>query len=98
MASQMQEKTGLLDTLVHEIADKLEADNVTAHVSWSLGTTISKNILSAVTQLKADLLVLTSAPDVTTKPFFIGPHMQEILHNVRIPVLCIKRPGSPSFA
>lgn len=98
LAYTMQEKTGLLDTLVNEISEKLEADNAAVHISWTLGNAIAENILSAITQYKADLLVITSAPDITTKPFFIGPHTQEILHSVRIPVLCIKRTGSPSFA
>jgi nucleotide-binding universal stress UspA family protein len=98
LAYQMQEKTGLLDTLVSDIADKLTADNVNVHVSWAFGNAIAENILSAITQLKVDLLVMTSAADVTPKPFFIGPHTQEILHNVRIPVLCIKQPGNPSLA
>lgn len=98
MAHSKQEKTKLLDSLLAEIRGKLNADQVASHSSWAFGNAISDNILMAIDQFKADLLVVSSALDVTSKPFFVGPHTQKILHRARIPILCIKKPGTASFA
>lgn len=98
LAYKVQEKTKLLENLVNEIKKQLDPDNISVHTSWLLGNSIAENILDKIIQSKPDLLVVTSAVDATTKAFFIGPHTQKIINAARIPVLCIKRPGSPSFA
>jgi nucleotide-binding universal stress UspA family protein len=98
LAYKVHEKTNLLDSLVNDVHEQLKADKISVHTSWLLGTSIAENISSMVSQIKSDLLVITSALDITTKPFFVGPHTQHILNVVRIPVLCIKKTGSASFA
>jgi nucleotide-binding universal stress UspA family protein len=98
LAHTSQEKTKLLDSLVNEIQDKLITDKISPHTSWLLGNGVAENISDAINQLKSDLLVITSAIDITTKSFFVGPHTQDIINTTRIPVLCIKKNGSASFA
>jgi nucleotide-binding universal stress UspA family protein len=68
------------------------------HTSWLLGNCVAENISAAIEQLKSDLLVVTSALDITPKSFFIGPHTQDIINITRIPVLCIKKKDTGSFA
>ena len=98
LAYKSQETTKVLDSLVREIQHKLNADKVSAHTSWLLGSHVAENISEAVNQFKSDLLVITSALDITTKSFFVGPHTQNIINTTRIPVLCIKKNGHSSFA
>jgi nucleotide-binding universal stress UspA family protein len=98
LAHESEEKTKLLDSLVNEIHDKLSTDRISVHTSWLLGNCVAENISAAIEQLKSDLLVVTSALDITPKSFFIGPHTQDIINITRIPVLCIKKKDTGSFA
>lgn len=98
LVHESKEKTKILDTLVNEIHDKLDSERISTHTSWLQGNFIAENISEAVNQFKSDLLVITSALDITTKSFFVGPHTQNILNTTRIPVLCIKKKGHASFA
>ena len=98
LAHESKEKTKLLDSLVNEIHDKLSTNRISVHTSWLLGNCVAQNISAAIEQLKSDLLVVTSALDITPKSFFIGPHTQDIINSTRIPVLCIKKKDTGSFA
>ena len=98
LAHESKEKTKLIDSLVNEIHDKLSTDRISVHTSWLLGNCVAENISAAIEQLKSDLLVVTSALDITPKSFFIGPHTQDIINSTRIPVLCIKKKDTGSFA
>ena len=97
LAHKSQEKTKLLDNLVSEIREKLTTEEVSPHTSWILGNGVVKNISDAISQSQSDLLVVTSALDITTKSFFVGPHTQNLINTTRIPVLCIKRNGYACF-
>jgi nucleotide-binding universal stress UspA family protein len=90
--------TSVLDTLVNEIKQQLEKDKVISKVSWSEGSTIADEILRYANSTNPDLVVVTSALDVTSKPKYIGPHAQKIIHCSRAPLLSIKKIGIPSFA
>jgi nucleotide-binding universal stress UspA family protein len=90
--------TSVLDTLVNEIKQQLEKDKVISKVSWSEGSTIADEILRYANSTNPDLIVVTSALDVTSKPKYIGPHAQKIIHCSRVPLLSIKKIGIPSFA
>ena len=98
LAHELKEKTKLLDSLVSEIQDTLSTDRISTRTSWLLGNCVAENIAAAILQLESDLLVVTSALDITPKSFFIGPHTQNILNSTRIPVLCIKKKDIGSFA
>lgn len=90
--------TSVLDTLVNEIKGQLEKDKVISKVSWSEGSTIADEILRHAYGTNPDLIVVTSALDVTSKPKYIGPHAQKIINCSRAPLLNIKKIGIPSFA
>lgn len=90
--------TSVLDTLVNEIKEKLEKDKVISKVSWSEGSTIADEILRHAYITNPDLIVVTAALDVTSKPKYIGPHAQKIIHSSKAPLLSIKKIGIPSFA
>jgi nucleotide-binding universal stress UspA family protein len=94
----METGTSVLDTLVNEIKGQLEKDKVIPKVSWSEGSTIADEILRYANSTNPDLIVVTSALDVTSKPKYIGPHAQKIIHCSRVPLLSIKKIGIPSFA
>jgi nucleotide-binding universal stress UspA family protein len=90
--------TAVLDTLVNEIKERLEQDKVLPKVLWSEGSTIADEILKYANQSKPDLVIVTAALDVTSKPKYIGPHAQKIIHCCKSPLLSIKKIGIPSFA
>ena len=90
--------TSVLDTLVNEIKGQLEKDRVIPKVSWSEGSTIADEILRHAYTTNPDLIVVTSALDVSSKPKYIGPHAQKIIHSAKSPLLSIKKIGIPSFA
>jgi nucleotide-binding universal stress UspA family protein len=87
----------VLDTIIGEIKDQLERDEVTAKPFWSEGASIADEILKH-TNANTDLVVVTSALDVTSKPKYIGPHAQKIIQSSKAPVLSIKKNTVPSFA
>lgn len=90
--------SSILDSLVNEIKEQLEKDKVISKVSWSEGSTIADEILKYASNENPDLVVVTSALDVTSKPKYIGPHAQKIIHACKVPLLSIKKIGIPSFA
>lgn len=89
--------TGILNTIVEEIRKLLEKDRVQTKVSWGEGGTIADDILRFAMQRKPDLIIVTSAIDGTSKPRFIGPYTQKIIHCAKVPVLSIKKVTIPTF-
>ena len=87
----------LLETIVDEIKDQLKNDQVTAKPLWSEGISIADEIVKHVNRTNPDLVVVTSALDVTSKPKYIGPHAQKIIHCSKVPVLSIKKLSVPSL-
>lgn len=87
----------VLDTIVGEIKDQLNKDEVTAKPLWVEGQSIADEIVRYANKTNPDLVVVTSALDVTSKPQYIGPHAQKIIHCSKVPVLSIKKLSVPSL-
>lgn len=87
----------VLDTIVGEIKDQLKKDQVTAKSLWIEGQGIADEIVRYANKTNPDLVVVTSVLDVTSKPRYIGPHAQRIIHCSKVPVLSIKKLSVPSL-
>jgi len=88
----------VLETIVGEIKDQLRKDQVIAKPLWSDGFSIADEIVKYANKTGPDIIVVTPALDVTSKPRYIGPHAQKIIHCAKVPVLCIKKLNVPSLA
>lgn len=89
--------TSVLDTIISEINIQLQNDAVKVKPFWSEGNSIAEEIVR-YSNTASDLVVVTSGLDVTSKPKYVGPHAQKIIHCSRVPVLSIKKNTVPSFA
>jgi len=87
----------ILETLLGEIEDQLKKDGVTAKPIWSEGYSIADDIVNYANKANSDLVVVTFGLDVTSKPRYIGPHAQKIIHCSKAPVLSIKKLSVPSL-
>lgn len=87
----------VLDTIVGEIKDRLKKDQVTAKSLWIEGQSIADEIVRYANKSSPDLVVVTSALDVTSKARYIGPHAQKIIHCSKVPILSIKKLSVPSL-
>lgn len=87
----------VLDTIVGEIKDQLKKDQVTTRAFWNEGIGIADEIVRYTNNTSTDLVIVTSGLDVTSKPKYIGPHAQKIIHCSKSPVLSIKKNTVPSF-
>jgi nucleotide-binding universal stress UspA family protein len=94
----MERETNVLDKIIDEIKNKLEPDKVNVNSSWNTGNAIAEDILVQAQKNNSEMIVVTSVLDVATKPDFIGPHTQKILHNSKVPVLSIKKITVPALA
>jgi len=88
----------VLETIVGEIKDQLKKDQVIAKPLWSDGFSIADEIVKYANKTGPDIVVVTPALDVTSKPRYIGPHAQKIIHCSKVPVLSIKKLNVPSLA
>jgi nucleotide-binding universal stress UspA family protein len=92
------ETTGsVLEAIVGEIKDQLKKDQVIAKPLWTEGNSIADEIVKYTNTTNPDLVVVTSALDVTSKPKYIGPHAQKIIHCSKAPVLSVKKLSVPSL-
>jgi nucleotide-binding universal stress UspA family protein len=89
----MERETNVLDKIVQEIKDQLDADKIKPTISWGSGRTVADDVLSFAHQINPDLIIITSVLDVTTKPKFVGPHTQKIINCAKAPILSIKKAG-----
>jgi nucleotide-binding universal stress UspA family protein len=94
---RMERETSVLDKILDEISLQLQQDNIIGRTSWGNGDAISQDVLEYIHTHLPDLVVLTSVLDVTTKPNFVGPHAQKIMHGSKVPVLSIKRIAVPKL-
>ena len=94
----MEKETSALDKIIDEIKHQLDLDRVKTAATWNSGNSIADDVLLETQQTNSDLVVVTSILDVTTKPNFIGPHTQKILHCSKVPVLSIKKINVPALA
>ena len=89
--------SAVLGTVINEINEQLKKDQVTVKPLWSEVGSIADEIVKYTNTTSPDLLVVTSALDVTTKPKYIGPHAQKIIHCSKAPVLSIKKITVPTL-
>ena len=87
----------VLETIVGEIKDQLQKDEVLVKPLWSEAQSIADEIVKYANKTNPDLVVVTSALDATSKPKYIGPHAQKIIHCSKAPVLSIKKLSVPSL-
>jgi nucleotide-binding universal stress UspA family protein len=87
----------ILETIVGEIKDQLKKDGVITKALWSEGHSIADEIVNYTNKTNPDVVIVTSALDVTSKPRYIGPHAQKIIHCSKAPVLSIKKLSVPSL-
>ena len=88
----------LMEAILSEIKDKLQEDSVKASISCLTGKNMVDSILTTGEQKDADLIVISSSVDVTSKHFFVGPNSQRILHGAKVPIIYVKRVGIPTIA
>jgi nucleotide-binding universal stress UspA family protein len=86
-----EKNTSILRTIVNEVEHQLESDKIRTNVLWSEGSTITDDVIKYAQQNDPDLLVVTSALDVTSKPKFVGPHTQKIINCAKTALLSIKK-------
>ena len=99
LAHKKEEMTShILEKIISEVGDQLENDKVQVVGSWSAGNTIADDVLRLTQQNSSDLIVISSMLDATSKPYFLGPHTQKIIHCSKIPLLSIKKIGVPALA
>ena len=87
----------LRNDLLDFIKDQLKKDQVTTRAFWNEGISIADEIVKYIYNTNIELVVVTSGLDVTSKPKYIGPHAQKIIHCSKAPVLSIKKNTVPSF-
>lgn len=95
---RMDRKIAILDKIVEEIKDKLEEDKIKVKMSWGTGTSIADDIIEFTAATNPDIIILTSIVDTVTKLNFIGPYSQKLINQSTVPLLSIKRLGTPVFA
>lgn len=93
----VETRSSVLETIVGEIKDQLEKDGVVAKALWAEGNSIAEEIVKYTNKTNPDIVVVTAALDVTSKPKYIGPHAQKIIHCSKTPVLSIKTLSVPSL-
>ena len=91
----MEKETNLLKKIIEEIKEPLDRQNVKTRPVWGTGRSIAEDVLEFVQRSSPELIVLTSVLDFISKPDFIGPHTQKIIHCSRVPLLNIKKVGVP---
>jgi len=87
----------VLGSVINEISNRLNNDQVIVKSIWSEGSSIADEIIKFTNTTSPDLVVVTSGLDVTSKPKYIGPHAQKIIHCSKAPVLSIKKITVPAF-
>ena len=88
--------SSVLGSIINEISNQLKEDQVTVKPLWNEGPGIAEEVVKYTSTSSPDLVVITSVLDVTSKPKYIGPHTQKIIHCSKAPVLTIKKMLVPS--
>lgn len=89
--------TSILNTIVEEIKDELDNDQVHTKVFWGEDGAIAEDIFNLIQRRNPDLLVVSAAIDGTSKPRFIGPYAQKVINCAKLPILCISNVQVPSY-
>ena len=74
----------------------MKNDQVTVKPLWNEGSSIAEEIVKYTNTTSPDLVVITSGLDATSKPKYIGPHTQKVIHCSKAPVLTIKKMVVPA--
>ena len=93
----MDTSASVLSSIINEIKNQLTNDQVTVKPFWNEGNSIADEIVKYTNTTSPDLVVITSGLDVTSKPKYIGPHTQKVIHGSKAPVLIIKKIVVPTF-
>jgi nucleotide-binding universal stress UspA family protein len=93
----LDKANSVLEIIVGEIKDQLKRDQVVVNPLWSESNNIADEIVQHAHKTNPDLVVVTSALDVSSKPRYIGPHAQKIIHCSKAAVLSIKKLSVPSL-
>jgi nucleotide-binding universal stress UspA family protein len=86
-----------LNTIVEEIRDDLQNDQVHTKVFWGEEGVIAEDILRLAQRRNPDLLVVSGAIDGASKPRFIGPYAQKVINCAKLPILCISNAPVPAY-
>lgn len=86
---KMERETEVLDKIVGDIKELTDADKVSVTTGWSRAGTGAHDIIQFAVQHKSELIVITSAVDSASKPNYISPIKQQLLHFSDIPILYI---------
>lgn len=89
--------TSILNTIVDEIREDLEMDQVHTKVFWGDEGVIAEDILRLAQRRNPDLLIVSAAIDGASKPRFIGPHAQKVINCAKLPILSISKVPVPSY-
>lgn len=99
LARRMEEKDeSMIRETLSMVDEDLKNDQVTISIDWSTDPDVSHNVLTKAEKTRSDIIILTTAIDVSNKQFFIGPISHYIIHNSRIPVLVINKVNSHSLS
>ncbi len=88
---KIKRETRLLDQVIDDIRVQLNNDGMEVDSSWGHGVSVPQDVLQYAQLNGSQLIVVNSSLDVTTKPDYIGPHIQRILHQSSTPVLHLKK-------
>ena len=78
--------------VIEKLKQLLENDSVNSQTAYYEGDDITSEVYRKISELGADLLILTANIDTDWKTFFVGPFVQKVINHSRIPVLSIKPP------
>jgi nucleotide-binding universal stress UspA family protein len=92
---RMERQTSVVHKIADEVNDNSSADKVKVDVTWGKGVSIADDVLQHERQTRPDLILLNSALDASSKPDFIGPQVQRIIHTATTPIVSVKHLGVP---
>lgn len=94
---KMQNDTTVMEKVFAEILKLLKSDNVNVKCICEKSECLEIDILKFAQNNQADLLILNSSIDATSKSNYVGPHTQKLVNHSKIPVLNINKIGRTSF-
>jgi nucleotide-binding universal stress UspA family protein len=92
---RMERQTSVVHKIAEKVNDSSPAYKVKVDVTWGKGISIADDILQHERQTTPDLILLNPALDASSKPDFIGPQVQRIVHSATTPIVSVKHLGVP---
>lgn len=93
-----EEDKNVLAQMISEMEEKYEHKPLNAKAIYNGRKNVAEDVLETSLQTSADLIVITPSLDITYKHFFVGPNMQRIINQAKVPVLSLKRIASPAYS